>query len=103
MLYMCQGKNVPERRSGLRPSEKELPKLRSGTVRHKNTPGNNDDENGNNSLVSRYSYWATGCTTAVCFHRDRFFLPIITRLSAYAVICTVLVYIYCLLCQVWHR
>jgi hypothetical protein len=31
-------KNVPERRSGLRPSEKELPERRSGAFRHKNTP-----------------------------------------------------------------
>jgi hypothetical protein len=32
------GKKVPERRSGLRPSEKELPERRSGAFRHKNTP-----------------------------------------------------------------
>jgi hypothetical protein len=33
------GKNkVPERRSGLRPSEKALPERRSGAFRHKNTP-----------------------------------------------------------------
>jgi hypothetical protein len=35
------GKKVPERRSGLRPSEKELPERRSGTFSHKNTPGCN--------------------------------------------------------------
>jgi hypothetical protein len=32
------GRNVPERRSGLRPSGKELPERRSGAFRHKNTP-----------------------------------------------------------------
>jgi hypothetical protein len=32
------GKKVPERRSGLRPSEKELPERRSGAFHHKNTP-----------------------------------------------------------------
>jgi hypothetical protein len=32
------GNKVPERRSGLRPSEKELMKRRSGAFRHKNTP-----------------------------------------------------------------
>jgi hypothetical protein len=32
-------KKVPERRSGLLPSEKELPERRSGAFRHKNTPG----------------------------------------------------------------
>jgi hypothetical protein len=31
-------KKVPERRSGLRSSEKEPPERRSGTFRHKNTP-----------------------------------------------------------------
>jgi hypothetical protein len=30
-------KEVPERRSGLRPSDKEHPKRRSGAFRHKNT------------------------------------------------------------------
>jgi hypothetical protein len=30
---------VPERRSGSRPSKKELLELRSGAFRHKNTPG----------------------------------------------------------------
>jgi hypothetical protein len=30
---------VPERRSGLRPSKKELPKRRSGAFLHRNTPG----------------------------------------------------------------
>jgi hypothetical protein len=29
---------VPERRSGLRPSKKELLKLGSGVLRHKNAP-----------------------------------------------------------------
>jgi hypothetical protein len=32
-------KNILERRSGLRPSKKELPKRRSGAFRHKNIPG----------------------------------------------------------------
>jgi hypothetical protein len=32
------GKNVTERRSGLRPSEKELQERHSGAFRHKNTP-----------------------------------------------------------------
>jgi hypothetical protein len=32
-------KEVPEHRSGLRPSEKELPERRSGAFRLKNTPG----------------------------------------------------------------
>jgi hypothetical protein len=33
------GKKVPERRSGLHPSEKELPERRSGAFSHKkNTP-----------------------------------------------------------------
>jgi hypothetical protein len=36
---MAGKKEVPERRSGLRPSEKELPEWRSGAFRHKNTPG----------------------------------------------------------------
>jgi hypothetical protein len=35
---MAGKKNVPELRSGLRPSEKELPERRSGAFRHKNTP-----------------------------------------------------------------
>jgi hypothetical protein len=34
-----QGKKAPERRSGLRPSEKELPEWLSGAFRHHNTPG----------------------------------------------------------------
>jgi hypothetical protein len=38
-LYRWQGKKSPERRSGLHPSEKELPERRSGAFRHKNTPG----------------------------------------------------------------
>jgi hypothetical protein len=37
--YFSKKKKVPERRSGLHPSEKELPERRSGAVRHKNTPG----------------------------------------------------------------
>jgi hypothetical protein len=32
-------KKVPERRSGFRPSEKELLEWHSGTFHHKNTPG----------------------------------------------------------------
>jgi hypothetical protein len=36
---MAGKKEVPERRSGLRPSEKELPERSSGAFRHKNTPG----------------------------------------------------------------
>jgi hypothetical protein len=36
---MAGKKEVPELRSGLRPSEKELPERRSGAFRHKNTPG----------------------------------------------------------------
>jgi hypothetical protein len=36
---MAGKKKVTERRSGLRPSEKELPERRSGAFRHKNTPG----------------------------------------------------------------
>jgi hypothetical protein len=36
---MAGKKKVPERRSGLRPSEKELPERRFGAFRHKNTPG----------------------------------------------------------------
>jgi hypothetical protein len=36
---MVGKEKVPERRSGLRPSEKELPERRSGEFRHKNTPG----------------------------------------------------------------
>jgi hypothetical protein len=35
---MAGKKKVPERCSGLRPSEKELPERRSGAFRHKNTP-----------------------------------------------------------------
>jgi hypothetical protein len=35
---MTGKKKVPKRRSGLRPSEKELPERRSGAFRHKNTP-----------------------------------------------------------------
>jgi hypothetical protein len=35
---MAGKKKVPERRSSLRPSEKELPERRSGAFRHKNTP-----------------------------------------------------------------
>jgi hypothetical protein len=35
---MAGKKKVPERRSGLRPSEKELLERRSGVFRHKNTP-----------------------------------------------------------------
>jgi hypothetical protein len=31
-------KNVPERRTGLRPSEKEHPERSSSAFRHKNTP-----------------------------------------------------------------
>jgi hypothetical protein len=38
-LYQCQGKNVPERCSGLHPSEKELPgRQHSSVSHHKNTP-----------------------------------------------------------------
>jgi hypothetical protein len=36
---ICLMKKVPERRSDLRPSEKELSERRSGAFRHKNTPG----------------------------------------------------------------
>jgi hypothetical protein len=32
------GKKVPEHRSSLRPSEKELQEWRFGALRHKNTP-----------------------------------------------------------------
>jgi hypothetical protein len=39
---MAGKKKVPEGRSGLRPSEKELPERRSDAFRHKNTPGNNN-------------------------------------------------------------
>jgi hypothetical protein len=35
---MAGKKKVPERHSGLRSSEKELPEWRSGTFHHKNTP-----------------------------------------------------------------
>jgi hypothetical protein len=35
---MAGKKKVPERHSGLRPSEKELQERRSGAFRHKNTP-----------------------------------------------------------------
>jgi hypothetical protein len=35
---MAEKKKVPERRSVLRPSEKELPERRSGAFRHKNAP-----------------------------------------------------------------
>jgi hypothetical protein len=35
---MAGKKKVPERRSGLRPSQKELPERLSGAFRHKNTP-----------------------------------------------------------------
>jgi hypothetical protein len=38
VISMAGGKKVPERRSGLRPSEIELPERRSGAFRHKNTP-----------------------------------------------------------------
>jgi hypothetical protein len=39
VIYRSQGeKMVPERCSGLRPSEKELLERRSGAFRHKNTP-----------------------------------------------------------------
>jgi hypothetical protein len=33
------GKKIPERRSGLRPSEEEPPQRRSGAFHHKTTPG----------------------------------------------------------------
>jgi hypothetical protein len=36
---MAGKKKVPESRSGLSPSEKELPERRSGAFRHKNVPG----------------------------------------------------------------
>jgi hypothetical protein len=36
-------KELPERRSGLRPSEKELSERRSGAFRHKNTPAKDLD------------------------------------------------------------
>jgi hypothetical protein len=38
VISMAGKKKVPERRSGLCPSEKELPERRSGAFRHKNTP-----------------------------------------------------------------
>jgi hypothetical protein len=37
LVISSPGKKVPEYRSGLRPSEKELPVRRSGASRHKNT------------------------------------------------------------------
>jgi hypothetical protein len=39
VLYQCQEKKVPECRSSLSPSEKELPEWSSGVFHHKNTPG----------------------------------------------------------------
>jgi hypothetical protein len=36
--YIDARKKVPERRCGLRPSEKERPERRTGAFRHKNTP-----------------------------------------------------------------
>jgi hypothetical protein len=38
LVILMPGKKVPECRSSLRPSEKELPKWRSGMCHHKNTP-----------------------------------------------------------------
>jgi hypothetical protein len=35
VISMAGKKKVPERRSGLHPSEKELPERRSGAFRHK--------------------------------------------------------------------
>jgi hypothetical protein len=37
LVIPMSGKKAPERRSGLRPSEKELPERRSGALCHKNT------------------------------------------------------------------
>jgi hypothetical protein len=39
LVISMLGKKVPACRSGLRPSEKELPEWHSGTFHHKNTPG----------------------------------------------------------------
>jgi hypothetical protein len=40
--YVDARKKVPECRSGLRHSEKELPERRTGAFRHKNTPADDD-------------------------------------------------------------
>jgi hypothetical protein len=39
VISMAGKKKVSERRSGLCPSEKEVPERRFGAFRHKNTPG----------------------------------------------------------------